>query len=198
MNTFIKIKRDSILRGGKYLIACGVFYAIGIILGVVYFIRRRDDPTFFINVCNYYLKIFNPEVSPLSVFFKRILYNAGYIAIIFSFSFVIFTYPLQLLVVLYRGAIIGSIAGVFISLYGFSGGAIYFLVVLPQNLIVTTGLVIAGTLNYSFIKGPKCFKKEKLKELMINSIIGFAVTFAGAIYELAVLCFFIRPMNFYF
>ncbi|MBO4262160.1 MAG: hypothetical protein J5903_00040 [Clostridia bacterium] len=180
------------------MIIPAILYILGIVVGIVYFFSRQDDAVFYGGVTEYYLKILDPCANPLSVLLTRIFVNAGYIVIVFVLSFVIFTYPLQLLIIIYRGAIIGVVGGVFFKAYGFYGGTVYLFVVLPQNIVVTFGLAIAGLLDFAHMIDRKNCGKPDVKVFAENCIIGYCICFLGALYEFIVLLVMIRPLNFYF
>ena len=193
MSEIIKRKIKIIKCDYKFLILAGIFYLSGIIIGIVCYKTRRGDGVFFRQVYNYYNRIFDCGVSPISTFFIRLAVNAGYFAIIFALSINIYTYPLILLIVAYRGAIIGCVVGIFLSVYGFNGGAIFFFVIAPQNLIVTCGIVLAALFNFDYTV--KC-KKQNFALIFQNCLLGFTVAAIGAIYELLISVILIRPMNF--
>ena len=98
----------------------------------------------------------------------------------------------------YRGAIIGCVAGIFISFYGFNGGAVFFSVALPQNVIITLGIAFAALFNFDYIINKCASAKTDFKTLLKNAFIGFLITLIGAIYEFLITVILIRPMNFYF
>ena len=197
MSELLKRKLSVLKKNPKLLIISGLFYLSGIIVGVICFYSKKGDGVFFKQVYNYYNRIFDPKISPLSTLFLRFIVNIGYIGVIFALSFTVFTYPIILLLIAYRGAIIGCIAGIFIKEYGFSGGALFFFVTLPQNVLVTLGLIVSAVLNFDYVIN-KCCKKTDVSVLLTNCIIGLGISFLGAIYELTVSVIIIRPMNFYF
>ncbi len=182
----------------KFAIIAAVFYIIGIIIGIVYSKSKVHDGAFYRSVFNFYQRIFDSHSKPISTFWLRFLIDFGYTAIIFVFGLSIVLAPLNFLLIAYRGAIVGCVGGIFISLYGFNGCAVFIAVVVPQNLIVTVGIIVSGLLNFAD-NLDKCLPKEnKIKEILINCAIGFLIMIVGALYEFLITVVLLRPMNFYF
>ncbi|MBR1867696.1 MAG: hypothetical protein IJ800_03850 [Clostridia bacterium] len=181
----------------KYLIVAMAIYLVFIIIGIICFLNSQADSVFYGFAFDYYIKIFDCQTSPISLLFTRLLNNLGYILVFFALGFVIYTYPLKLLIIAYRGAIIGSVSIVFINLYGFNGFIVFMTVVLPQNIITTLGLCVFSLLNLYQITDVKC-NGNNIKVFAENAAIGFAFCFIGALYEFLILVILIRPMNFYF
>ncbi len=198
MSEIVSKAVSSLKRNYKMLLLSGIFYIGGIVIGVIYYFSKNLDATFLRHVFKFYNNIVDCSVSPLSTFFIRLAIDVGYVAIVFALSFTVFTYPITLLFIAYRGAIIGCIAGLFIHSFGFNGVAVYFTVILPQNLIVTAGLTAIFVLNFDYVvnKPSKC--KLKIELMLKNCLLGFIICSVGAIYELFITVIVIRPMNFYF
>ena len=197
MEILLKKKLNVIKYELRFLIIALAVYAAFIIVGIICFINSQNDSFFYGFTFDYYIKIFDAHSSPFSLLFTRLLNSVGYILIFFALGFVVYTYPLKLLIIAYRGAIIGSVGVVFLNLYGFNGFIIYITVVFPQNLIATIGLCVFSVLNLYQITDVKCHG-DNLKVFAVNALIGFTFCFVGALYEFLVLIILIRPMNFYF
>jgi len=180
------------------IISFCIVYLAGIVLGVVFSNQSANKFILKDQVCNFYIIILNPDKSVFSILFMRLLHNLGYILLIGAAGIVIYTFPIEFFIIFYRGLILGSVGCAFYSLYGISGISIYIFIVVPQNLIVTFGLVVTGILNYKYIKGLCRKGKFDLTEIGWNCILGFVICAVGAIYEFLLLLILIRPLHFYF
>ncbi len=180
-----------------FLIIGGSLYVVGIILGIFFLGKDNISHLFFENVYNYFFKIFDPYSSPVSTSFIMLLTCIGYTVVFFGLSFTFFTYPLQFIIIIYRGVIIGGIARYFITCFGINGFVLYFFVTLPQNLIITAGLLLSSVLNFDHVTN-LCDNKPNIKVMLFNSLLGLAVCFTAIIYGLLVVVVIVRPMNIYF
>ncbi len=180
----------------KFAVISGIFYILGIIIGIIYFKKKTFDGVFFKSVFDFYRRTFDMSTKPIYTFLLRLLIDFGYIIIVFVLGLSAYLSPLNLLVIGYRGAIVGCVGCVFLSLYGFNGGAVFFAVVLPQNFIVSLAIIISAVLNlHTNMYAKKCDKK---KDIFINCIVGYIIMIVGAVYELLITMILLRPLNFYF
>lgn len=176
------------------LIFLSATFILGFIFGVFF---RNDccDSPYFNGVYTYYICIFNIETSVFAIFFKRFFACLGVYLVVFLLGLNKYSAFVSSIILFYRGLILGSIAAIFISLYGISGFLVYVLLVLIQNLIITAGMIVAVVLNAYYSDSPlNC----KINDLIADFIVSFGVCLAGVLYELIFLTFILRPLTLWF
>lgn len=194
MSEIIKQKLKCLKKSLKYGIILFAVYVFGIILGVI----TKNGclmPSLYNGAYNYFFCVFDVYSSIFSILLKRILVILALLTIFFVLSLNKYLAPFSALIIFYRGLIIGCVSVVFFETYKISGGFVFFLVVIPQNLIITVGLIILILLNGEKYCVPlKC----RVNDLIINGLISLCVCLAGAMYEFIILTFVLRPITLWF
>ena len=205
MSEIIKQKIKCLKKSLKYgiiLFGATVFlgseivavYVFGIILGVI----TKNGcliPSLYNGAYNYFFCVFDVYSSIFSILLRRILVILSLFIIFFALSLNKYVAPLSALIIFYRGLIIGCVSVVFFETYKISGGFVFFLVVIPQNLIITAGLISLILLNGENYCVPL---KSRINDLIINGLLSLCVCLAGAIYEFIILTFVLRPITLWF
>lgn len=194
MSDIIKQKIKCLKKSLKYGIILFAVYVFGIILGVI----TNNGcliPSLYNGAYNYFFCVFDVYSSIFSILLRRILVILSLFIIFFALSLNKYVAPLSVLIIFYRGLIIGCVSVVFFETYKISGGFVFFLVVIPQNLIITAGLIALILLNGENYCVPL---KSRINDLIINGLLSLCVCLAGAIYEFIILTFVLRPITLWF
>ncbi len=194
MSDIIKQKIKCLKKSLKYGIILFAVYVFGIILGVI----TNNGcliPSLYNGAYNYFFCVFDVYSSIFSILLRRILVILSLFIIFFALSLNKYVAPLSALIIFYRGLIIGCVSVVFFETYKISGGFVFFLVVIPQNLIITAGLIALILLNGENYCVPL---KSRINDLIINGLLSLCVCLAGAIYEFIILMFVLRPITLWF
>ncbi len=194
MSDIIKQKIKCLKKSLKYGIILFAVYVFGIILGVI----TNNGcliPSLYNGAYNYFFCVFDVYSSIFSILLRRILVILSLFIIFFALSLNKYVAPLSALIIFYRGLIIGCVSVVFFETYKISGGFVFFLVVIPQNLIITAGLIALILLNGENYCVPL---KSRINDLIINGLLSLCVCLAGAIYEFIILTFVLRPITLWF
>ncbi len=194
MSEIIKQKIKCLKKSLKYGIILFAVYVFGIILGVI----TKNGcliPSLYNGAYNYFFCVFDVYSSIFSILLRRILVILSLFIIFFALSLNKYVAPLSALIIFYRGLIIGCVSVVFFETYKISGGFVFFLVVIPQNLIITAGLIALILLNGEKYCVPL---KNRINDLIINGLLSLCVCLAGAIYEFIILTFVLRPITLWF
>ena len=194
MSEIIKQKVRCLKKSLKYGILLFAVYFLGIILGVVTKNGCLIQPLYN-GAYNYFFCVFDVYSSIFAILFKRILVILSLFIIFFSLSINKYVAPLSALIVFYRGLIIGCVSVVFFETYKISGGFVFFLVVIPQNLIITAGLIALILLNGEKYCVPL---KLRINDLITNGLFSLCVCLIGAVYEFIILTFVLRPITLWF
>lgn len=170
-------------------------YILGIVLGFI-LKGNTEDNIFYYFVINYRNIIFGLYANPIKLTFIRLINNLFSFLIIYLLCYSYFLIALNLIVFMYRGIILGSIAILFFEVLGIQGLIVFILLVIIQNLLVTLGLFFTTIIVYDL----KSFCKKKYTDNVYLKyfLIGFIISIFAAIYELILLLCFFRPLNIYF
>lgn len=86
--------------------------------------------------------------------------------------------PLSIIIVAYRGFVLGFSTAIIFSEFGFKGIVFVTLAILPQNIFMITGLIIITVLtlnhSFSFIKKHR-FKRYKNKTNYLNRLVSYTI-----------------------
>ena len=194
MSDIIKQKIKCLKKSLKYGIILFAVYVFGIILGVI----TNNGcliPSLYNGAYNYFFCVFDVYSSIFSILLRRILVILSLFIIFFALSLNKYVAPLSALIIFYRGLIIGCVSVVFFETYKISGGFVFFLVVIPQNLIITAGLIALILLNGEKYCVPL---KIRMNDLITNALFSLCVCLIGAVYEFIILTFVLRPITLWF
>ncbi len=144
---------------------------------------------------NYFQSFFNvlgeETVQSVVVFKQSLLNNSQFIIIIWVLGITVIGIPLILLLVGIKGFIIGFSVSFLVEEMGFKGLLFALAAILPQNLLIVPGIIMAGVLGISFSLSMLGRKKTKPKksfssELIVytmNILLVLAIILAGSLIE---------------
>ncbi|MEG0641064.1 MAG: stage II sporulation protein M [Clostridium sp.] len=157
---------------------------------------------------NGFFKVFSgEEVSGLSVFIQSAKNNFLSILIIWALSLTVIGVPVALIVVGFRGFILGFSVGFFIESMGVPGLVFSLIGIIPQNIIYIPCIIIAVVISLSFSisiirnKRTKGFNKQSEVNIISYSItmgIIFLITLIGSLIEGFVSPIIIKALSGYF
>ncbi len=144
---------------------------------------------------NYFQSFFNvlgeETVQSVVVFKQSLLNNSQFIIIIWVLGITVIGIPLILLLVGIKGFIIGFSVSFLVEEMGFKGLLFALAAILPQNLLIVPGIIMAGVLGISFslsmlgrkkTKSKKSFSSELIVYTM-NILLVLAIILAGSLIE---------------
>ena len=196
MQTFICKTIKRLKKNLNLVIIFSAVYLIGIILGVIFSSKNLCNHLLSANINNYYVFVFDVTINVFKPFFNCLLTGFLLTLVATIFGFYSFTIYLYLIVIFYKGLILGTSFILFFSLSSISGALVFLILTLPTNLIITAGLIICNVLNYHFVKITDFNKK--LKKVLTNALISLLFTIIASIYFLFLLITVIRPINLLF
>jgi len=190
----LKIRDNKIL-----IISFSLLFLIGLFIGI--FIRKSATINiYYIEYTeNYYYGIFCQSQSVFSILFSRIINNLLFFSIIILLSLSIYLIPVHFIIIFYRGFILGVVCVIIFTTYSINGIFLTILVVVPQNIITTFFLIISiitGIGQAKIIKRQHCY--FNFKTFILEIFILFLLSLLGALLELVVISFILRPLNFLF
>lgn len=174
-------------------------FAVGIVLGVA--IR----PTGFIynyyslNAERYFYIAMGGGSSAFSVLLSRMLTNLGYYLVFFGLSFSALLLPCQVLITIFRGYILSLSLTVFTLHFGVTGVLIGVFLVVLQNLITSTSIILFSVSTFDCRnKAVKTSAVKMATKRLRYAVFFYALSLVGALIEFLILSLLLRPMSFYF
>ncbi len=196
MQNFILKMAKIIKRNLKFVVIFSIIYLLGIILGVIFSNKNLCNNVLQINLNNYYFLIFDVNVSVFTPFFNCLLTGFLLTIAVSIFGLNSITIFLFLVILFYRGLILGTSLILFFTLSSISGVIVFLILSLPTNLIITAGLILCNVLNYDSVT--ICDFNLKLKKVLLHAVISIIFTIIASIYFVFLLITVIRPINLLF
>ena len=201
-SNFISIKErvwGKIVRNPLLYISLAAVFIIGIVLGFV--LKKTDNVyVYYLEYSqNYYDLILNRSQSVFGLFIKRVINNFCYFILICLACFTIYLSFVHFLIYLYRGFLLGTICGIIISQFGFSGVVCCIFLVIPQHIITTLCLIMASGCG---MERALLWHRQKsicdVKHHICCCLLLLLASFIGSLIEQLLLLLLLRPLNFYF
>lgn len=193
---------------GLYFIIV-LFFSIGLAIGGFTIKSLGDgDKQELLTYMNSFFKVYSEEsVSGLTVFFQSAKNNFFSILIIWVLSLTIIGVPAALIVVGFRGFILGFSVGFFIDSMGLKGLIFSLIGITLQNIVYIPCLLITAALSLTFSmsvikrkKGKNFYGQKNEGVLSYSMIIGiiFLVTLIGSLVEGFISPLIIKLLSGYF
>ncbi|MGI6703343.1 MAG: stage II sporulation protein M [Clostridia bacterium] len=144
---------------------------------------------------SYFQSFFNildeQPVQSAAVFKQSLLNNSQFVLIIWVLGITVIGIPLILLIVGIKGFILGFSVSFLVEGMGLRGLLFALAAVLPQNLLIVPGILVAGVLGISFsismlrrrkAKSKKSFSSE-LTLYSFNIFVSLLILFVGSLVE---------------
>lgn len=203
-----RISRNIKENIGIYFIII-LFFAIGLAVGgFVIKSLQASEKQELLSYMNSFFKIYSgEEVSRLSILIQSAKNNFFSIVIIWSLSLTIIGMPIALIVVGFRGFILGFSIGFFIESMGLKGLAFSLIGIIPQNIIYIPCVLISASLSLMFSisvikrkRGKGIYRQGGLTILSYSAIMGviFIITLLGSFVEGFISPTIIKALSQYF
>ena len=190
------IKFINSVKNKKFLTCLFAFsYLLGIILGVV--LNTNKDNLEIIEVIKNYRNIaLGLYSNPIKLTVTRILNNFFYFLILYLCCYKIYLCVFNLVIFVYRGIILGSIALSFFEALGIEGIILYLFLIIVQNVLVTFCLFYSAIIIYRLRS--VCQEKYTNNVFLKYLFVGYLLSIIVALYEFLFLFLILRPLNLYF
>ena len=152
MNYLPNFLRDFIRRNmGLYLLISLIFIA-GIIFGslAVNMLSPVQSDEVLSYIEGFFANVKNIDLDPANIFTISIVNNLKNALAIFILSLIVIGLPLVLLLIMFRGFILGFTVGFLINELGIKGVIFSILAILPQNLIIIPTVISLGVAGTAF------------------------------------------------
>lgn len=193
---YVKRKWNTLWDNRGFLLIFGSVYFLGVIFGL-FFRKKAEFNPLCAPVCEYYFKLFCRENNSFVMLIRYTAINFVLCVVFLALGFSLYTVPLQGLILLYRGMILGNVVPVLFSVFGFSSVVIIVIVTIPYQILSSAGNVVIGVLNIVYLKSLHYCKRMNKSVLVQNALCGFVVCFAACLYQFLVLAILIRPLSIY-
>lgn len=179
-----------------YFIACIIIFLFSTMLGII-LKKPILIADFYRDYCeNYICIVFSKGGNVFFLFGMRILCNVLFLLPVCLSAFHFILIPVPVLLLAYRGFVLGIEIFVLVSCYSFQGIAVVFLLIVPQNFI------LAATICFLSVFTGKCEREFRaVKSLCVFRahlpilLIFLLVVVAAAILELLLILLFFKPFT---
>lgn len=190
---------DKIVRNSLLYLSLALLFILGVVLGLV--LKKSDNVyVYYLEYSqNYYDIILNRNQSAFGIFIKRLLNNVCYFAVICLICLTIYFSFVHFLIYLYRGFLLGTICGIIISQFGFSGVICCIFLVIPQHVITTLCLIMASGCGLE--RALSWHRQKSICDVTHHvccCLFFLFLSFIGILIEQLLLLLLLRPLNFYF
>ncbi len=183
-------------RSKIQLILLSVAFFCGIILGAI--LPSFEEKVFFSeNTVNLFLNSLISGGKVSAVFLNRLFVDIFCLGIFYIASLNIFLISINVIIIMYRGYVIGALLVALLSNFGVTGLMLYIAVVFLQSLISTASLIFFTLVIIDRFKVKKC-KPKCQYDLLAPLIIAFAIIILSILVQVIMLLVFLRPMNYCF
>lgn len=135
-----------------YVIFIIIIFVIGIIFGTtavnsLNYGSKESVFSYFNDFINNYKEI---EYSQKNLIGNSIKFNLLNLVIIWAVGISVFIVPLVVVIIFFKGFVIGFTVGFLVSEYGFKGILFSIFTVFPQNIFIVPAFLLAGIVSLSF------------------------------------------------
>lgn len=182
-----KIIKSSIDSSLYYYIILLFIFIIGTVAGSLLIkILSTDTSLKFINFASPYIEL---DLSALEFFKKSIIFNILFLGTTFLFG-ILNIGILSILLVLFRGSILGLTVGFIIQSYGVKGFIVAVFGIYPQYIVYLPSILLAGALSILFDKRTNLInmKKHRIVKITVSDYVILLLLIVmimtiGSIYE---------------
>ena len=183
-------------RNSRTLFWLLIFFAAGILLGLVLGAKGLYTDLIFGDSVSYVILVINGQISFWEMVFRGIMISVQIFMLVFIFSLSVYLLPLQFLFVIYRGYILGAAAVVFTASLGISGFATVLILIIPQQSVLLVCVML-----YIMLSSRCCLR---LGRYGCKNIIGlqaqgciflFCLSLVNILVQVLLVYVIIRPFN---
>ena len=186
---------NSLKRSNTIVIISVIVFALGLLLGVFITLPTDILDVFSSQSIIYYTNVLCLEFSPISLLISKTLSLALLLLVVGLFCLNKYTIYLNLIILFYRGYILGVVLKVFLSNLLIIGAIIFLFLILIEAIFLLLSIIIfisimqdacEKSFNLIFQRGVKCY------------ILCLLIAIIGAILEFLFIVMLFRPLNFFF
>lgn len=147
---------------------------------------------------NYFLLVFGSLEKTFGIFLIRLSCNIGYFILAFITGLSVWLIPVNILIFIYRGFVLGLSMIISVRFFSTSGLVVFLFLIFPQHIITSACLVLSGVCCVENQKSKKSCSFCKKNDYWKCVLTFFLLSLIGAIFEFLILALLIRPLHFYF
>lgn len=176
----------------KIVIAiCAATFVLGGVLALFY-----ELPDGFIENIAAPYAVFN-EFSPSSLI-VRFICDGIILLIAFLCGLTVFTLPINLLFLCYRGFITVLCIKYLIADYSAAGAVISVILTLPSAIVSAASITLACLLSVKRLNGERVVRINCFEEILVDYLVCLAICLIAALYCLLIDLLILRPLNYSF
>lgn len=191
---FVRKKAKQLSENRGFLLLFGCVYGLGTVFGL--FFRKADEfNPLCAPVCEYYFGLFSRNKSLFGETVRYLFFHALLCGVFFGLGFTLYTAPVEGLILLYRGMILGNALPVLFLRFGFPAVPIAIFLTVPYQVLSSAGLATICVWNLSYLRSLHYCKRLHWKKIAENALCGFLICSAACVYQFIVLALIVRPIT---
>ncbi|MGB9839913.1 stage II sporulation protein M [Thermovenabulum sp.] len=136
---------------------------------------QKEELTKYLNM--FFININNMDLDSTNIFYSSLSNNLKTLLIIFLSGLLIFGFPIVFIIIFLRGFMLGFTTGYFISEFGTKGVLLSIFAIVPQNILIITGILSIGVTTLYFDFTVLKSKRKYYRESYGNLILGYLFSF---------------------
>ena len=191
---FVRKKAKQLSENRGFLLLFGCVYGLGTVFGL--FFRKADEfNPLCAPVCEYYFGLFSRDKNLLGETVRYLFFHALLCGVFFGLGFTLYTAPVEGLILLYRGMILGNALPVLFVRFGFPAVPITVFLTVPYQVLSSAGIAAICVWNLSYLRSLHYCKRLHWKKIAENALCGFLICSAACVYQFIVLALIVRPIT---
>lgn len=181
-------------------------FLIGISVGAftVKIVDKHQKEELFYYLRDFFQLFHNSELDSINIFKQSFINNFQLLALNWLLGALLLTAPLVLLVIGFKGFVIGFTVGLLIEEFRFWGILIFIFGIFPQNIIIVPAFILGSVVSLNFALSFLKNRRHKAKEpavskrfLVYSGLFGFILMFIlfACLIESYLAPFFIRIIS---
>jgi len=183
---------NNLRRVINFIIALSIVFVISFFIGIIF--SKNWFDSFILEEINLFdVLLLNDYL--FSTFLTRFFSGIGLLLIVFLFSLTVYTLPLQFIIIIYEGLVLGCVLIFYIANYSILGFIVFILLVFPSSVLKAFSIIVLTGLGLSSaIRGKKC-DKTNYNELIINFLVAVFVLLVAIFWESIMFNLVIKSIN---
>ncbi|KYO65799.1 stage II sporulation protein M [Thermovenabulum gondwanense] len=136
---------------------------------------QKEELTKYLSM--FFVNINNMDLDSTNIFYSSLSNNLKILLIIFLSGLLIFGFPIVFIIIFLRGFMLGFTTGYFISEFGTKGVLLSIFAIVPQNILIITGILSIGVttlyFDFSVLKSKRKYYRESYGNLIVGYIFSF-------------------------
>lgn len=183
-------------RNRGAIIGLIICFSCGLVMGLLLGGKGLYVDAIFSDSINFTILIITNQINLMTIIFRGVIISLQLFALIFVFSLSIYFFPLNFILIIYRGYILGAAIIVFTVSIGIQGFANILILVIPQQLILLTCMCLSISYNFGSSRIICRYRPSNSVVIVIKPVFCFfIISLSNILLQIVLIYVIIRPFN---